>query len=658
MSEKLFKYSHTCKSVRHYCPIKPVYIEAISEKGEIGLKEIIDYSVHENLIMYKIEHNENLFEPFWASEDHSLLVWDNQDEKVIKKSPLEILEEIKELNSRYQFISSIKDNNIKHVKEGATLIPIIDLKIILDPNETTAYDFTVKDWYTFKLDNGIYVQDSMACYFTITEEGEADLIKNVSIENNLLLDYDNTTTLRPNHDIVYGIYLLSIKKPERLPKPLYEYMVKNNYDMIDKGRLINFMTEYIKNNKNIDVFDEIMTLGFMISTRYNQTFLSIDNVINSIIPPKIRNELYEKYSNGEITMDEYMTEEDKLLKTLKEKCVFKDLINSGSRGSWGQAKQMFLQRGFVSNSAGETMPTPVKSNLAEGMSSRDLFLSCYGVRKGLSDIADNTAVSGTFGRALVYLGLEAKQGSSKKPCGTKRYVLFKPSTIKMCKSLIGRYIFEDDTCLNMSRITEENYKSYLNKDIRLRSPIYCEDKNYCHYCCPYVELKDIKKGRTYNVGVIAAQTLGEPTTQMVLRVFHHSGAVTHNDSNGADDDIVKDLRGVIRLFSKPNFDLSNINNYLKNLFLIYLQYKQVKMLYFEVLLSCLMWSKSNDNDSTIPDLLWRLNQDAELILVGHNKVPALTGFLLGCAFRNFKRMLLTSLNKEVGESVFEKLILE
>jgi hypothetical protein len=354
-----------------------------------------------------------------------------------------------------------------------------------------------------------------------------------------------------------------------------------------------------------------------------------------------------------INMYQYMEEEEKLLSDLKKVCIFSDLIESGSRGNWTQAKQMFLQRGFVSNSIGEIMPTPVMRNLAEGLDSKELFLSCYGVRKGLSDIADNTAVSGTFNRGLIYLGLEAKMGDSKKPCNTERFLTLEVENENMAKMLLGRYIHDGTEIV---RITLDNYKTFINQTINLRSPVFCTNKNYCHYCAPYKELKDIVKGETYNIGVEAAGALGEPTTQMVLRVFHTSGA-TSKQSENKDDDIIQDLRSTIRLFSKPTFDLENLAEYILKIYKIYSLHKEIPLLYFEVLISCLMWCKTDD-ESDETDGLWRLNQNRELIPVGYNKVPGLNGFLLGCAFKNFKRMLLTSLNKDVGESIFEKLILD
>ena len=529
-----------------------------------------------------------------------------------------------------------------------------------------AWNIKVSTDYTIKIHpfactayNADFDGDSMACYFPITEEAKEDLRKNVHIENNLFTDYDkNQLTLMPGHDIVYGIYILSLKRPEKLPSPLYEYMKEKDWKYINKKRLTEFLCSYIRMfPKNASIIDDISNLGFTISTRYNQTKLSIDNIIDSIIPLEKRKDLYDRYINEEITMKEYMEEEEKMQNDLKDICIFTDLIESGSRGSWLQAKQMFLQRGFVSNSIGQIMDKPVYHNLAEGLNSRELFLSCYGVRKGLADVADNTAVSGTFSRGLIYLGLEAKMGDHKKPCNTERYLSVHIKDFKMAESLVNRYVFKDDDCKEMERIKREEYDKWVGQTVRLRSPIFCTNKNFCHYCAPFKELKDIVKGKTYNLGLNAAGSLGEPTTQMVLRVFHNSGATTKVVEDEDNDDIIQDLRGAIALFSKPNFDFDNLSSYIMKIYKTYSSYKKIPYLYFETLVSQLMWAKS-DLENTDPDTLWRLNQELEMILVGFNKVPGLSGFLLGCAFKNFKRRLLTSLDKVAGDSIFERLILD
>lgn len=637
--------------VTHYEPQAEVKIMSMNlETGKFEEKKVTDFSKHENLKMFKFHDNSQRFKDFWLSDNHSAIVKDKQTSLYTKVTPMDI-----QLDpDRYFLVQMTNDYGTKR-----SWIPCNQIDVTLDESKTVGYDFTVEDNYTFMTHDGVVVQDSMAAYFTMTQEGQRSLIDNCHIDNNLFQNFNDELTLSLGHDIVYGIFLLSKKKPEALPKPLYDYMMEQKWDCVNKKRLAQFLNDYIhKDPKNADIINKLVTLGFTISSRYSQTILSFDNIKKSIIPMEKRKELFDKYINKEITMFDYIKEEDKLIDDLKKVCVFTDLIESGSRGSWQQAKQMFCQRGFVTDSSGHIKATPVWKNLTEGLDSKSMFLSCYGVRKGLADVADNTAVSGAFTRGLVYLGLEAKQGSQKKPCNTKMFLRIRPSDERMAKSLVGRYIFNDDSCSDMTRITLDNYKEYVGQDLRLRSPIYCTDKHYCHYCCPHVELDDLEEGETYNVGVVAAEALSEPLTQLTLRQFHTSGAVTKVSDNDSDEDqdIVHDIRGIQRMFSKPDFDIYTADKWVKNLYSAFVDKKSIKMMFYEVLASCLMWAKPNEDEDE-PTIHWRLAQDRDLVLVGYNKVPELESFLLGAAFKNFKRKLLGALGEQVGDSIFDRMIL-
>lgn len=637
--------------VTHYEPQADVTIMSMNiENGKFEEKKITDFSKHENIKMYKFHDAIERFKDFWLSDNHSAIVRDKQTSLYGKVTPMDIILD----PNRYELVQMIGSPLARR------FIPCNDIEVTLDESKTIGYDFTVEDNYTFTTDDGVVVQDSMAAYFTMTQEAQDSLIKHCHIDNNLFTNFNNELTLSLGHDIVYGIFLLSKRKPSALPEPLYNYMIEKKWDCINKKRLAEFLNYYIRldKKKHADIVNKLVTLGFTISSRYSQTLLSFDNIKKSIIPLDKRKALFDKYMSKEITMYQYVQEEDKMIDDLKKICLFTDLIESGSRGSWQQAKQMFCQRGFVTNSAGHIKPIPVWKNLTEGLDSKSMFLSCYGVRKGLADVADNTAVSGAFTRGLIYLGLEARQSSSKKPCNTTNYLRFKPDNEKMASALIGRYIFNDDLCTSMTRITYDNYKDFIGQELRLRSPIFCTEKEYCHYCCPHKELSELEPGKTYNVGVVAAGALSEPLTQLTLRSFHTSGSLTkisEGEEDDQDKDITYDIRGIQKMFSKPDFDIYTVGDWVKKLYLSFLDKKNIKVMLFEVLASCLMWVKPEDEDE--PNIHWRLAQDRELMLIGYSKVPEYESFLLGAAFKNFKRKLLSSIGKSVGDSRFDRMII-
>lgn len=641
----LFKLLKTEGDITYYSPETDVYVISFDLNSNTFIrKRVLSYTVHKNVDMVRITDSKKRFKPFSVSNEESIIVYDTHELRSKKINPYEAKWE----QERYKLIQYIGDGSY-------TYIDMNDINMQKDDN-TTAYDLTVEGTYTFCTEDGIVLQDTISVHFPMSEEVRNNINKTCSIDANLFSKHSDSLILEMNHDIVYGLFLLSKAKPDSLPLPLYKYMTDNKIDHIDKITLKEFLNKYIKDNpkESSSIIDELCRLGFMVSTRYNQALLSLDNIINSIVPLDKRKDLYDRYKSGLITMDEYLSEENKMIDSIRNKCVMNDIVSSGSRGNWNQLKQMFVQRGFVTDVTGKIHEEPIYKNLCEGLDSRSVFNSCYGVRKGLADIADNTAVSGTFTRKLIYASIGAVQGSSKKPCDTKHYLSLNVSDELLAKSLIGRYIFNDNTCSSMTRITEDNYKDFTGKDIRLRSPIFCTDKRFCHYCCPHKELSDLEKNKEYNVGLVAAATLSEPLTQLVLRTFHTSGSAT-KIVNGKEHDIVNDLSGIMRIFSKSRFKSEqDVKEVILKLFYSFTDKKFIRLLYFETLISCMMWKRNRNKDGYIK---WRRSCNGRIITVPISKVPSYESLLHGAAFSNISRKLIQSIDKPVGATSFERIIL-
>jgi len=202
------------------------------------------------------------------------------------------------------------------------------------------------------------------------------------------------------------------------------------------------------------------------------------------------------------------------------------VIRSGARGSWNNLRQISFEKGFISDVTGKVIPSPIQSNLLQGLSTKDYFVSCYGGRKGLVDTADNTAKSGYLTRKLVYLLLSTLMDTETDSCrihlNNDRPFSFHVRDEQIAKMLIRRYTTE-------GLITEDNYKDIIDKTIDLYSPITCTCKNgICRHC--YGNLYDIHKSKM--IGIIAAQSVGERGTQLTLRTKHTSGSL---------DNILKDL---------------------------------------------------------------------------------------------------------------------
>lgn len=188
-----------------------------------------------------------------------------------------------------------------------------------------------------------------------------------------------------------------------------------------------------------------------------------------------------------------------------------DMIRSGARGNWDQYKQIAVEKGYISDVSGRVLPDPISHNLVDGLTPDEYFTTCYGGRKGLIDTADNTAKSGYLTRKLVYLlsPLHLTDQNHEEVRSLQFYVRDE----QIAKMLIRRNTTD-------GKITEDNYKSIIGTTINLYSPITCSSLSICKKC--YGDLYHIHKSDM--VGLIAAQSLGERTTQLTLRTKHTSGA--------------------------------------------------------------------------------------------------------------------------------------
>ena len=213
---------------------------------------------------------------------------------------------------------------------------------------------------------------------------------------------------------------------------------------------------------------------------------------------------------------------------------------SGARGNLSQVRQLVGMRGLMSDPNGQIIDLPIKANFREGLSITDYVISSYGARKGIVDTALKTADSGYLTRRLVDVAQHVI--IRELDCETKNgvRVLYDPDQNQdgryfgrvLAKSVYnpvsGDLILERNTPLTLSKLRKINFKTPLI----LRSPLICEASNsICQKCYGWnlsqgklVELADA-------VGVIAAQSIGEPGTQLTMRTFHTGGVFTGESSN-------------------------------------------------------------------------------------------------------------------------------
>ena len=236
------------------------------------------------------------------------------------------------------------------------------------------------------------------------------------------------------------------------------------------------------------------------------------------------------------------------------------MAHSGARGSAAQIKQLAGMRGLMAKPSGEIIETPIISSFKEGLNVLEYFNSTHGARKGLADTALKTANSGYLTRRLV----DVAQDSiiTEHDCGTTNGLTIKPVidggevVDSLSERVLGRTAAEDIIALSSNEvivkageiIDEESAEKIGNEgldSVRIRSVLTCETRvGVCGACYG----RDLARGTPVNigeaVGVIAAQSIGEPGTQLTMRTFHIGGAA----QRGAEDSSIEaPVDGIIKL---------------------------------------------------------------------------------------------------------------
>jgi len=236
------------------------------------------------------------------------------------------------------------------------------------------------------------------------------------------------------------------------------------------------------------------------------------------------------------------------------------MADSGARGSAAQIRQLAAMRGLMSAPDGSIIETPITVNFREGLNVFQYFISTHGARKGLADTALKTANSGYLTRRLVDVAQDVV--ITETDCGTSEGILMQPLieggdiVEPLHERVLGRVVSADVYIPNQSEpvvtagtLLDETWVEHLEKlgidQIQVRSPITCQTRfGLCASCYG----RDLARGHLVNtgeaVGTIAAQSIGEPGTQLTMRTFHIGGAASR--STAANNIQIKN-KGIIRL---------------------------------------------------------------------------------------------------------------
>ncbi len=215
------------------------------------------------------------------------------------------------------------------------------------------------------------------------------------------------------------------------------------------------------------------------------------------------------------------------------------MANSGARGSAAQMKQLAGMRGLMAKPSGEIIETPITSNFKEGLTIMEYFNSTHGARKGLADTALKTANSGYLTRRLVDVAQDAI--ITMEDCGTDKGITIQPIIeggdviATTGERILGRTAAEDirnpetgEVIVAKNKLIDENDVEKIDavgvESVKIRSVLTCEAENgICAACYG----RDLARGTPVNlgevVGIIAAQSIGEPGTQLTMRTFHIGG---------------------------------------------------------------------------------------------------------------------------------------
>ena len=401
-----------------------------------------------------------------------------------------------------------------------------------------------------------------------------------------------------------GRALLSEVLPDGMPFELV------NQDLTKKAisRLINTCYRRLGLKATVIFADQLMYTGFHYATRAGIS-IGVDDMV---VPEEKREiiaaaeaqvkEIEDQYVSGLVTngerynkvVDIWSHTNDQVAKAMMEKLGTETLqdaegkpvtqssfnsiymmADSGARGSAAQIRQLAGMRGLMAKPDGSIIETPITANFREGLNVLQYFISTHGARKGLADTALKTANSGYLTRRLVDVAQDLVV--TEHDCGTRDGLTMVPLieggdvVEPLHERVLGRVVAEDvplpggqpgEVAVQRDTLLDERWVARLERlgvdMIKVRSPITCQTRwGICAMCYG----RDLARGHLVNigeaVGVIAAQSIGEPGTQLTMRTFHIGGAASRA---AAANNIQVKTEGSIRLHNIKLVQNSEGNN--------------------------------------------------------------------------------------------------
>ena len=389
-------------------------------------------------------------------------------------------------------------------------------------------------------------------------------------------------------DTTVGRAILSTVLPPGMPFDLLNRVLKKK----SISNLINEAYRSVGLKETVIFADQLMYTGYRYATIAGMSFCANDMAIPddkvTILARAEEDvkEIQDQYASGLVTQGErynkvvdiWARTNDKVAKAMmdglgketvtnakgeqEEQDSFNSvymMADSGARGSAAQIRQLAGMRGLMAKPDGSIIETPITSNFREGLNVLQYFISTHGARKGLADTALKTANSGYLTRRLVDVAQDMVVTSHD--CGTSAGLTMKPIidggdvVEPLSQRVLGRVTAidvvnaKDEVVIPANTLMDEDWTNSLEDlgvdEMIVRSAITCEaDHGVCAHCYG----RDLGRGHLVNqgeaVGVVAAQSIGEPGTQLTMRTFHIGGAASRS---AADSNIMVKSSGKIRL---------------------------------------------------------------------------------------------------------------
>ncbi|MGX7576411.1 DNA-directed RNA polymerase subunit beta' [Candidatus Vidania fulgoroideorum] len=375
----------------------------------------------------------------------------------------------------------------------------------------------------FKLKSGVFIKTSCRriLFFSILPE------------KNMYFKYNKTLYKKDIYDIIYYVYNKYDKK--FFFKFIYKILELGFYYATKSGISISSNDlKYLNKDEFKEIINDIMNKLKILrrSLGYSNTFLNIEKKIFSNFYDKINNEMINF-----ICSEKIINKNNKIFKGNLNS--FSKIYISGSKGSEYQINQISGVRGFMMKTDGTPINTPVLSNFYIGLNTEQYFLSSHGARKGLSDTSLKTANSGYLTRRLVDVSHDLV--IKNFDCKTSKYsrIFFnKKNYIEYLGYYTHSDIFNKNKILlkKNSILNDKNFSIILDNKINylnIRTPVFCALKRgICSLCYGIDFSKNSLVNSGQSVGIIAAQSIGEPGTQLTMRTFHTGGVyITKKKSN-------------------------------------------------------------------------------------------------------------------------------